>query len=731
MKNEIIHPYSKLDANYVDLRSIFQGLIEYKWLILTSSLMIFMLAMIYASMKPTRYQASILFKIQHKQQNALGTIANQQASLANALGEPLAVQIALIQSEFILRPVIKSLGLDTSITPYRHSLLDYIFGKNISKINISELQVPIEYLKKPLRLVIDDKKYYRLYDQNGRLLIQGNEGKLAGRDDFIAIKIDKINAPVGSQFTLTKEQEFDVIGKIHANLRITDLSGSSENATNKVAILRVSLIGNDPILITNILNQIATITQQQNIKLKAIEAEKNLRILNQQLFSIKKSLEEAETKLNDYRSTTGSLDIQSQIKYLLNHLDDINKKLEVLRLKKSDLLQKYTQNHPTVIDLTRELKELEKYRNQLDKRLKKLPFSEQIIANLKRELTVKNNLYIFLLNQIHQLEIIKGGAISDVQILSKATTPYKLQETKPIVVGFFGLFIGLILGSIGAFGWRIIMQRVDDPNWTENTWNIKNLAIVPYSKEQALNSLAKESGKEKYLSVLAYQSPNDIAVESLCSLRTYLQIAVRSSQNNIIAIMGISKGIGKTFITVNLAYLLARIGKKVLVIDGDIRDGHMNQYFSTMPTPGLTDIMNDTGILKNAIIQLSNLENIDFLPAGTPSEKVADLLTQDSLKSVLASLSMQYQFIFINTPSNTCNSDHLLIGSLAGINLLVLGHRMHEAHEIDVIIKNFYYAGINLNGCIFNNLKRNKNKKYHTRYQLNIEPITRTSTTQY
>lgn len=720
MKNRIVHQHTKLDADYVDLRMLFQSIIEKKWFILTVGFIIFTLAITYAFVKPTKYQASILLKVQHTQHNVLGTIANpnQQLGLANISEEPLAVQMALIQSEFILRPVIKSLGLDISISPYKHSFFDFLFKQHAGQISISELDIPTKYLKKPLHLVIDAHKHYRLFNQHGDILIQGNEGYLASNKDSVAIKIDKINSPAGSEFTLIKDQEFDILGKIRANLNIADLSGSSENNSNKVAILRVSLIGNDPVQITNILDQIAITTQQQNMKLKALDAEKTLEFLNKQLPVIQESLKKAETRLNEYRSTNGRIDIKFQTQYLLNHLSEINKQLEKLRLQKINLLQKFTSNHPFVISLSQEINESEKNRHELMNQLNNLPASEQEALNLTREVNVKNNLYMILLNQIHQLEVIKKGIMSDIQILAPASTPYMLQSMKPTVIGFFGLFVGLILGCMGVLGWRILIQRIDDPNWTEHIWNINNLAIIPYSKEQAFNSLAIQSQARKSLPLLAYKSHNDIAIESLCSLRTFLQLALEHSHNNIIAMMGISKGVGKTFITANLASLLARIGNSVLVIDGDIRDGHMNQYFLNASTSGLTDVIHGKITIEQAVIHPKECENLAYLPAGTQSERAADLLICDSFKSLLLDLSKKYQYIFINTPPNISNTDNFLIGSLAGINLLVLGAHMHEAADIDMVIKRFNHAGIKLNGCIFNNLKSNKKKYYHSRSQL-------------
>jgi tyrosine-protein kinase Etk/Wzc len=170
-------------------------------------------------------------------------------------------------------------------------------------------------------------------------------------------------------------------------------------------------------------------------------------------------LKQAEGKLNAYRSSNGRIDARFQTEYLYTQMSDINRQIDNLKLKKVNLLQKFTENHPFVIATNLELNELTRRRADLLNQLKKIPESEQSALNLKREVEVKNNLYMLLLNQIHQLEVIKSGIISDVQIISYATTPYKLQSTRLPIIGIFALVIGAILGCIGVLGWKMFFKN--------------------------------------------------------------------------------------------------------------------------------------------------------------------------------------------------------------------------------------------------------------------------------
>jgi uncharacterized protein involved in exopolysaccharide biosynthesis len=379
----------KHDQDFIELSELMHGLIEKKWLILIVTLIVFTTSTIYASLKSSTYQSSILLKIQHKQQNAVTTINNND--LTSTLGEePLAVQIALMKSEFILRPVIQNLGL--------------------------------------------------------------NQNK----------------------FSHTIIPEAVALSKLQNSLLITDLSGSADNNISKVAILRVAFTGTHPNEITATLNQLASTIVQKSILLKVSAAENTLMLLQHQLPIVKLELQKAENALNDYQTKIGSIDIQSHKEFLLKQLAEINNKQAKQKLDKSALLLKFTVNHPATITATQEIQALEKAKQELMQQLKLLPVSEQEVQQLKREIDVNTSLYIRILDQIHQLQVIKTGIVSDIEILSPASTPALLQPIKITTVGIAGLLIGFMIACLGVLAWRLVKNMFMVKNkvnavMTENT----------------------------------------------------------------------------------------------------------------------------------------------------------------------------------------------------------------------------------------------------------------------
>lgn len=460
-------PISEVDD--IDLHSVLRSMIEKKRIIIATSVLVFTFAMTYALLTPKKYQATLLLQVQQKQTNAQSTWhqPNPSSSAENAPEEPLSAQIALIRSKFTLEPVIHTLGLDLSISASAPIHVDGSLIKANYAIHISELQLPAKYLKKKLHLIVDDLHQYTLYDSRNQTILQARVGEFAQGNKSIAIKVDKLNAPPGTKFLIIKKYESEVLNKILANLTITDLSNSNENNSNKIGLLQISLTGNDPKLITAILNKIADITQQKNTERKSLQVEKSLIFLNQQLAIVNKSLQEAESKLNQYRSTTGQVDIKLQTHYLMTHLSDIDKQLQELRLKKSNLLQQYTSNYPFVHSVIENINELEKLRTEVYSQLKKLPAADQASTAIYRDIKVKNNLYMALLNQIHELEVVKAGIISDVHVLVPATIPEMPIPIRLHIIGISSLLFGLMLGCMFVLGLKIISRRVEDANRVE------------------------------------------------------------------------------------------------------------------------------------------------------------------------------------------------------------------------------------------------------------------------
>jgi tyrosine-protein kinase Etk/Wzc len=228
--------------------------------------------------------------------------------------------------------------------------------------------------------------------------------------------------------------------------------------------------------------------------------------------------------------------------------------------------------------------------------------------------------------------------------------------------------------------------------------------------------------------LLAKAKPKDLSIEALRSFRTSLQIAMHGTDSNIFCISGLTSGVGKSFVSANLAYLLATSHKRMLLIDGDIRKGTLAGYFcQEKPKLGLAQLLAgkvnlDTVLLKEVA------PGLDFIPAGEFPNNPSELLMKDVLGNLLEKVSPMYDLILIDTPPILAVTDATIIAQHVGSFFLVLGAGVHTAKEVSMSLRRLDTHGVTPTGAIFNFAKRdmlvNKygyNYGYYSHYQYQYE----------
>ncbi|MBW9140055.1 CpsD/CapB family tyrosine-protein kinase, partial [Rhizobium pusense] len=132
--------------------------------------------------------------------------------------------------------------------------------------------------------------------------------------------------------------------------------------------------------------------------------------------------------------------------------------------------------------------------------------------------------------------------------------------------------------------------------------------------------------------------PKDVTVESLRSLRTSMQFTLMDAKNRIVMLTGPMAGVSKSFLTVNLAVLLAHSGKRVLMIDGDMRRGVLESYLGGPQENGLSELLSGQISLEEAI-RTSETENLSFISCGRRPPNPSELLMSPRLPQYLDGLA--------------------------------------------------------------------------------------------
>lgn len=699
--NQLNIAMDKTDINLEDNNEFYQlfySLWENKIILIIVTLIVCALCTVYLISKPARYEANTLIQIDDNNRDEKFHLS--QFSLTNGGSNQVASQVALIQSRVILEPIINQLGLSIAIEKPHLPIIGHIVPKHLnSKLVIRHLQLPNQYLNTHLKLNIVDQTHYYLTDKNNKILLQGETHKIASNNGF-SMLINEIDVPPKTVLYLIKYPTLEIVKKLASRLRVEELGDASNNQTG---ILQISLTDTDPIRLIKILNAIGKAIQRKSAERKSMETSKTLDFLNEQLPIIKGSLEKAEAALNQYRAVSGKIDIKIQSEQLMEQLENIEKQIIEANLYKSNLLTIYTKNYPTIVELDNKISELKKLKLTLIEQIKNLPASDQVAMNFMRDVKVKNDLYLIMLNKIQELRVLNSGTLSDIRILAKATIPDTPIPEQTGLLITASLILGLMFGCIAILVRKAFRRRINDPRWLEQNLHLPNLAIIPYSKQQTKNKIEYKNKPFNEQIILAEKNPRDLSIEALRSLRTSFQIMLPKSSKNIISIMGVSENVGKSFVSSNFAYLLAQVEKRVLLIDGDIRRGDLYKYFSVPQTPGLNEIINGTTTVPDAI-RTTSISHLSFLSCGAYPKNPSELLTKHEFKDILNVLSRQFDYIIIDTAPILAVTDSIIIGALTDVNFLVVGSNIHQPEEILLTFKQLQNAGIKIHGTIFNHL---------------------------
>jgi tyrosine-protein kinase Etk/Wzc len=183
------------------------------------------------------------------------------------------------------------------------------------------------------------------------------------------------------------------------------------------------------------------------------------------------------------------------------------------------------------------------------------------------------------------------------------------------------------------------------------------------------------------------------------------------SNNNVIAISGPSPGVGKSFVSSNLAAVLAAGEKRILLIDGDMRKGYLHKTFALNPENGLSDILSGTRNYYD-VIKKSSLDKLDIITRGAVPPNPSELLMHGLFDKLIENVKADYDVVLIDTPPILAVTDPSIIAKHAGSTILVTRYAQNPVREIELACKRFENAGTTIHGAILNDIKRSAANKY-------------------
>jgi tyrosine-protein kinase Etk/Wzc len=710
-------PLGGADEPMVDLKGHFHTLYDNRWLIGGITALITLIAVLYALVAKPVYEANLMIHVEEESPNASKNILSEASSLFETKKAAIA-EMELLRSRMVVSQAVDNLQLYLEVEPKYFPVVGFWFANQNSgalstpglfgyggyvwggeKAEVAVFDVPESWLNREFTITARGINRYHFSGGGQRLAFDGTVGqryRVDTPDGTVEIKVDRVYANPGARFRLTRKSRLGTIQAIQTAMVITEQGKQS-------GVIEVKLQGENPRRINALLSEIGREYMRQNLARKTEEAEKSLSFLNKQLPILKRQLEQSEDRYNQFRNSHGTVDLREEARISLAQATAARARRIELLQKKTELLARFTEDHPIVAAINRQRKEVDAEIDQIAARIKSLPALEQDEARLTRDIKVNTDLYTALSNTAQQLRLISVGRVSNVRLVDAPIAPEKpLKPNRPLIVAL-AVIMGLFLGSLIAFARKALQGGIDDPHKIERLLNARVVyASIPHSSNQD-KLLRKARGETAPLPLLAQIMPEDPAVESLRGFRAALQFSMPHFKNNIVMFAGPTRDLGKSFVAANFAAVMASSGKRVLLIDADLRNGHLHRYFGIGRERGLSRSIIGSMPVED-IIHHDVMDNLDFIPTGELPPNCSDFLLHLNFGALLESVSSRYDLVLLDPPSVLAVADALIIGAHVGAVFIIARAGVTTEGQINESVKRLNHAGIAPQGVLFNDM---------------------------
>jgi tyrosine-protein kinase Etk/Wzc len=727
----------------IDLGALIGTLIDRKLLIVLTTALFALAGIAVALFSTPIYNANAMIQVEDNSSSVPGL--DDMASMFESSSKSVT-EIELLKSRSIIGEAVDVLKLDVVATP---KLYPVIGGRSLRRfspaeagdiaepsfgassyawggeqIKVFRFDVPRQSIGKSYIVKAEANQRFKLLTENGEIILQGRVGEEV-TNGSVTLTIKTLMARAGTEFMLSRQSRFNTI------LRLQGGIGASEKGKDS-GIISLNFQHSEPEYAKKVLNAVTNIYVKKNVERNSAEAKKSLDFLRVQLPMIKTDLEKSETLFNDFQMEKNSVNITLETQAVLEQVVELETSLQNVELQRLEISLKLKPQHPDYQAVLSQIKSIEQEISKLSLEIRVLPEIQQELLSLMRDVEVGNEIYMLLLAKTQELDVVRAGTVGNVRIIDVAEVNIDnpVEPKKPLIV-----FIATLLGCMFAVAIVLIQKAfnkgVENPSEIEAI-GLPVYASVPYSlvQDKFDKSIKTKKTKDKDNSnsthkikakgsaksteksnILAIDNPADLTIEALRNLRTSLHFAMIEADNNLLIISGPSPEVGKSFISANLAVILAQSGKKVLLIDGDMRKGYLHKLIALKPEQGLSEYLSGQESLEG-IIKPTDVADFDIITRGSIPPNPSELLMHKNFSHLHDAVRAKYDIVIIDTPPVLAVTDAAIISGHGGTLLLVTRYGQNSVKEIAYTRQRLEQNGIDVKGVVFNGIMKKSSNTY-------------------
>lgn len=715
--------------------SLIDHLLQHGTLVLIVWLGAIALGLAYLLAVPPVWQADALVQVDGRSARPLaGTTVAQHSADAEMPAGFLQGELEILRSREIVSRAIAATSADLEIAvDNRMPLFGALYARSIGRdaeaplppplnlpllsrwawggeqLRIASIRVPGEAYGQPL-LLERTTDGWLLRDEEEQPLAHGRTGtpvpfSIDGRP--ASIEVSALQALPGTRFRVVPNDPAAVYDNVLRSLTVSEAGRQS-------GVIRISFMHTRPAFAAAFLDAVTSAYLEHHIKVRTGETSRALAFLDSQLPVVKRELDRAEEALDAYRTGNSTLDIGQENENALRRLADLERERVGIDMKRQQLAERYTANYPDAIALQKQLVAVASETQRLRNEMRRAPRQEKDVTRLQRDVQVNTTLYTALMNNAQELRMAQAGMQGNARLVDPAAVLSEPVRPKPATV----LSISAALGAMAAI-FAVLMARALRPTLRtadelEHNTGRPTLATIPESARQRSLMRGPRLWRSRLVQrLLAARAPEDPAVESLRALRNSVALRMPLAQTpaeggQAVLITSPTTAAGKSFVAANLGVLMAASGRRVLLVDLDLRVPRQHVYYGlARDRIGVADVLAGRATLAEAIVR-DVLPGLDLLPAGHCQDNPGELLLQPAFEALMAELRRGHDHVLIDSAPVLPVGDTLSIGRHADAIYLIVRSESNTQREVRDAVRRLEIAGGDVDGLVLNGVKRHR-----------------------
>ena len=631
--------------------------IKRRWLlIVTIMASVFGLTAFYTLNQKPIYEAEAQL-IFDKQSSASLTGVSDSLGELGGVGtstNPLDTQAAIIRSHPIIQKTIDALQLKNKEgEPLRiNTFLDNLRVQRIRGTDI--IQISYRDTNPEQAQAIVNQLVYAYLDNN----VSTNRSQARATRKFITEELPKVEAQVASaELALRQFKEtYEIVALEEEARRSVE---RLYEISNQITLLQARLVDANS-RSAALQNQLALNTQQATA-LSTLSQSTAVQQVLSEYQNVQDQLAVERSRLTEEHPTVINLlekeqalrtQLESRVTQTVGSSQPIpDQNLQIGQLKQS-LTANLVQVDVERLGLENQVNVLNQSFASQEARLRSLPRLEQQQRQLERRLQVSRSIYERMLARLQEVQIVENQNVGNARIVSQALLPDKFISPRIQLNLALGGFLGIVL----AFGSALFLDAVDKSVKTaeeaEQLFGYPLLGTIP--------KLQRDDGASE-LPLL--NNPYSSVNSAFEMLQINLGFSISDKELKLIVVSSCLPNEGKSFVAANLAVATAQMGRRVLLIDGDMRRPCQHNMWKQTNLMGLSNVLAGQAKLGQAIHEAS--VNLDLLTAGTIPPNPAALLDSQRMQELLRQASQDYDCVIIDTPPLRFIADASIIGKMA------------------------------------------------------------------